>query len=114
MRFRTTRFLSVAVVMAGTSLVLTANANAVPGPDTNPEVIAAVGSDTTFTVDDAIFKAANSAAGNTDPDNDVNVPPVLVAGASFPVPGDVFDPGRTYANPGNLPRRFQRWQDHAR
>jgi hypothetical protein len=30
MRFRTTRFLSVAVVMAGTSLVLTANANAVP------------------------------------------------------------------------------------
>jgi phosphate transport system substrate-binding protein len=101
MRVRTTRFLSIAAVVAGTSLVLTANANAVPGPDTNPEVVAAVGSDTTFAVDNAIFAAANSAAGNTDPDNYVNVPPVLASGTSFTVPGDVFDPGFTYTNPGN-------------
>jgi hypothetical protein len=53
MRVRTTRFLSIAVVVAGTSLVLTANANAIPGPNTIPEVIAAVGSDTTYTVDNA-------------------------------------------------------------
>jgi phosphate transport system substrate-binding protein len=103
MRVRTTRFLSVAAVVTGTSLVLAANAYAVPGPDTNPEVIAAVGSDTTFTVDNAIFAAANSAAVNTDPDNYVNVPPVLASGTSFAVPGDIFDAGRTYTNPGNLP-----------
>ena len=82
MRVRTTRFLSIAVVVAGTSLVLTANANAIPGPNTIPEVITAVGSDTTFSVDGAIFAASNNPPStvNTDPDNYVNVPPTLAPG----------------------------------
>jgi phosphate transport system substrate-binding protein len=100
MRVRTTRFLSIAVVVAGTSLVLTANANAIPGPDTIPEVIAAVGSDTTFAVDGAIFAAANKAAVNTDPDKYVNVSPTLAPGAPcFDVPGDKYYPAHSYCNP---------------
>jgi phosphate transport system substrate-binding protein len=99
MRVRTTRFLSIAVVVAGTSLVLTANANAIPGPNTIPEVIAAVGSDTTFSVDNAIFDLSNRAAVNTDPDNYVNVPPTLAPNTCFQVPGDVYYPAHSYCNP---------------
>ena len=79
MRIRTTRFLSM-VVVAGTSLMLPANANAIPGPDTIPEVVAAVGSGNTYAVDNAIFAAANADPVNTDPDNYVNVPPTLAPG----------------------------------
>jgi phosphate transport system substrate-binding protein len=103
MRIRTTRFLSIAVVVAGTSLMLTANANAIPGPDTIPEVVTVVGSDTTYAVDNAIFAAANADPVNTDPDNYVNVPPTLAPGTSLTVPGDRYYPAFTYTNPGNLP-----------
>jgi phosphate transport system substrate-binding protein len=100
MRVRTTRFLSIAVVVAGASLVLTANANAIPGPDAIPEVITAVGSDTTFAVDNAIFAAANADPVNTDPDNYVNVPPTLAPGAPcFNVPGDRYYGAFSYCNP---------------
>jgi phosphate transport system substrate-binding protein len=103
MRVRTTRFLSIAVVVAGTSLMLTANANAIPGPNTIPEVVTVVGSDTTYAVDNAIFAAANADPVNTDPDNYVNVPPTLAPGTSFTVPGDRYYPAFAYTNPGNLP-----------
>jgi phosphate transport system substrate-binding protein len=100
MRVRTTRFLSIAVVVAGASLVLTANANAIPGPNAIPEVITAVGSDTTFAVDNAIFAAANADPVNTDPDNYVNVPPTLAPGAPcFNVPGDRYYGAFSYCNP---------------
>jgi phosphate transport system substrate-binding protein len=99
MRVRTTRFLSIAVVVAGTSLVLTANANAIPGPNAIPEVIAAVGSDTTFSVTGAIFDLSNPAPVNTDPDNYVNVPPTLPPNTCFQVPGDRYYPAHSYCNP---------------
>jgi phosphate transport system substrate-binding protein len=87
-------------VVAGASLVLTANANAIPGPNAIPEVITAVGSDTTFAVDNAIFAAANADPVNTDPDNYVNVPPTLAPGAPcFNVPGDRYYGAFSYCNP---------------
>jgi phosphate transport system substrate-binding protein len=98
MRVRTTRFLSIAVVVAGASLVFTANANAIPGPNGIPEVVASVGSGITFAVDGAIFDLSNGAAVNTDPDNYVNVPP-LAPGQCFPVPGDIYYPAFSYSPP---------------
>jgi phosphate transport system substrate-binding protein len=104
MRARTARFVGItAAIAAGAALLLPGTASAVPGPNGLPEVVAAAGSDTIADVTTAIFAAANADATNTDPDNYVNIPPVLPAGGSFTVPGDGFDPGTTYTNPGNLP-----------
>ncbi|SEP20186.1 substrate-binding domain-containing protein [Amycolatopsis saalfeldensis] len=105
MRARTARFVGItAAVAAGAALLIPGTANAVPGPNGIPEVVAAVGSDTIADVTGAIFAAANAdSATNTDPDNYVTVPPVLAPNTSFVVPGDAFDGGTTYTNPGNLP-----------
>jgi phosphate transport system substrate-binding protein len=77
---------------------MSGTASAVAPANGLPEVLAAVGSDTTFAVTGAIFDNANKATAtwNTDPDNHVNVPPVLAAGASFTIPADPFSPGTTY------------------
>ncbi|WP_033289379.1 substrate-binding domain-containing protein [Amycolatopsis jejuensis] len=96
MRARTARFAGVTAVAAGVCLFLPGVASAVPGPNGLAEVVTAVGSDTIADVTTAIFAAANGSAANSDPDNYVNVPPLLAAGQSFPVPGDALDPGTTY------------------
>ncbi|WP_344422537.1 PstS family phosphate ABC transporter substrate-binding protein [Amycolatopsis minnesotensis] len=103
MRVRTTRLLGTAALAAGACVLLAGTAAAVPNPNGTKEVLTAAGSDTIFDVTGAIFTAANGNAGNTDPDNFVNVPPVLAAGGTFTVPGDAFAASVTYANPGNLP-----------
>ncbi len=103
MRARTARFVGVsAAVAAGAALIFPAAASAVPGPNQLAEVVAAVGSDTIADVTTAVFAAANSSAANTDPDNYVNVPPVLAGNQSFSVPSDVYDGGTTY-NVSNPP-----------
>src|SRR6184192_1460570 len=88
MRARNTRLLGVTAVAAGAGLVMTGTAAAVPPANGNPEVVAAVGSDTIFGITGAIFTDANKLprTWNTDPDNFVNVPPVLASGASLTVP----------------------------
>ncbi|QWF83401.1 substrate-binding domain-containing protein [Amycolatopsis sp. CA-230715] len=103
MRVRTTRLLGTAALTAGACVLLAGTAAAVPDPNGLKEVLAAAGSDTIFDVTGAIFTAANSHPGNTDPDNFVNVPPVLPPNGSFTVPGDAFAGPVTYTNPGNLP-----------
>ncbi|MFD2470512.1 substrate-binding domain-containing protein [Amycolatopsis silviterrae] len=103
MRARTARFVGVsAAVAAGAALLLPGTASAIPGPNGTKEVVAAVGSDTIADVTSAVFAAANSSTANIDPDNYVNVPPVLAPGASFTVPGDGFNGGTTY-NVSNPP-----------
>jgi phosphate transport system substrate-binding protein len=103
MRARTARFVGVsAAVAAGAALLLPGTASAVPGPNGVKEVVAAAGSDTIVDVTGAVFAAANGAAENADPDNYVNIPPVLAGGASFTVPGDSFGPSVTY-NTSNPP-----------
>ncbi|MER6763806.1 substrate-binding domain-containing protein [Amycolatopsis sp. NPDC000746] len=97
-RTRTAQFSAIAAAAAATGLVFPGVAGAVPGPNTLPEVVTAVGASTTYEVTGAIFAAANSSPANTDPDTYVNVPPVLVPGQVFPVPGDVFDPGTAYSS----------------
>ncbi|MET8852749.1 substrate-binding domain-containing protein [Amycolatopsis sp. NPDC004625] len=105
MRARTTRLLGVTAVAAGAGLVMTGTAAAVPPANGNPEVVSAVGSDTIFGITGAVFTDANKLprTWNTDPDNFVNVPPVLASGTSFTVPADIFNPAITYTNPGALP-----------
>ncbi|MFD2416364.1 substrate-binding domain-containing protein [Amycolatopsis pigmentata] len=103
MRTRTARFVGVSAAAAGVCLLATGTANAVPAPDGIPEVVAAAGSDTIYDVTGAIFTAANHDAGNTDPDQFVNVPPVLAAGQTFKVPGDFYDNGTTYDATTNTP-----------
>ncbi len=90
MRARTTRFLGATAVAACACLVMTGTASAVGPANELPETIALVGSDTTFSLAGAIAADANAAAWNTDPDNFVNVPPLLGAGESFTVPADPF------------------------
>ncbi|WP_410626739.1 substrate-binding domain-containing protein [Amycolatopsis sp. cmx-8-4] len=99
------RILGVTAVAAGACLATTGTALAVPPANGNPEVVAAVGSDTIFGITGAVFTDANKLprTWNTDPDNFVNVPPTLAASASFTVPADIFNPAITYTNPGNLP-----------
>ncbi|MFD2470513.1 substrate-binding domain-containing protein [Amycolatopsis silviterrae] len=99
-RTRIARFSVVAAAVTA-GLLSPGTAGAVPGPNTLQEVVTAVGAGTTFEVTSAIFAAANGSPANTDPDTYVNVPPVLAPGQTFPVPGDLFDPGAIYrsANP---------------
>ncbi|WP_326835430.1 substrate-binding domain-containing protein [Amycolatopsis rhabdoformis] len=103
MRARTARFVGItAAVVAGACLVVPGTAGAVPGPNGLPEVLAAAGSDTIADVTNAIFADANADATNIDPDDFVSIPPVIPAGTSFTVPGDVFDGGATYTvSPAN-------------
>ncbi|GAA1031986.1 MULTISPECIES: substrate-binding domain-containing protein [Amycolatopsis] len=104
MRARTARFVGVsAALAAGAALLLPGTASAIPGPNGTKEVVAAVGSDTIADVTSAVFAAANSSTANTDPDNYVNVPPVLAPGTSFTVPGDKFSPAGTTYNASNPP-----------
>ncbi|MFC4086483.1 substrate-binding domain-containing protein [Amycolatopsis samaneae] len=83
---------------AGACLVMTGTAAAVPPANGIAEVIPAAGSDTIFDITNAVFADANTtgSAWNTDPDNYVNIPPVLPAGGSFTVPADPWSPGTTY------------------
>ncbi|MFD9894784.1 substrate-binding domain-containing protein [Amycolatopsis sp. NPDC059027] len=104
MRARITRLLGVTAAAAGACLVMTGTAAAVPPANGIAEVIPAAGSDTIFDVTNAVFADANAASGtwNTDPDNYVNIPPVLKGTASFTVPADPWSPGATY-NASNPP-----------
>ncbi|HEV7980395.1 substrate-binding domain-containing protein [Amycolatopsis sp.] len=102
MRARTTRFLGATAIAASACLSLTGTASAVAPANGLPEVLASAGSDTIFSVTGAILANANAAAWNTDPDNYVNVPPVLAAGTSFTVPADPFNNAVTY-NASNPP-----------
>ncbi|MFE0026263.1 substrate-binding domain-containing protein [Amycolatopsis sp. NPDC059021] len=102
MRARITRLLGVTAAAAGACLVMTGTAAAVPAANGLAEVIPAAGSDTIFDVTGAIFANANTATWNSDPDNYVNIPPVLPASGSFTVPADPWSPGTTY-NAGNPP-----------
>ncbi|MFC9255807.1 substrate-binding domain-containing protein [Amycolatopsis thailandensis] len=105
MRARTTRFLGATAIAACACLTLTGTASAVAPANGLEEVIAAAGSDTTVDITGAILANANSAAAkaawNTDPDNYVNVPPVLAAGQTFTVPADPFADEVVYGS--NLP-----------
>ncbi|MEV7550668.1 substrate-binding domain-containing protein [Amycolatopsis sp. NPDC089917] len=104
MRARTTRFLGATAIAACACLTLTGTASAVAPANGLEEVIAAAGSDTTVDITGAILANANSAAAkaswNTDPDNYVNVPPLLAAGQTFTVPADPFADEVVY-NAGN-------------
>ncbi|MEC3979220.1 substrate-binding domain-containing protein [Amycolatopsis sp. H20-H5] len=107
MRARTTRFLgTTAAVAVGAGLLTTGVAAATPPANGLKEVVAAAGSDTIFGVTGAIFTDANKTTPtpvfNTDPDNYVNIPPVLASGQSFTVPADLFNPAITY-NASNPP-----------
>ncbi|WP_246257931.1 substrate-binding domain-containing protein [Amycolatopsis anabasis] len=84
---------------AGACLMLTGTASAVQGPNSKQEVLAAAGSDTTQDISAAILANANGASWNTDPDNYVNIAPVLTD--PFTVPGDQFCAAKTYG-PGGI------------
>jgi phosphate transport system substrate-binding protein len=103
MRARTTRFLGATAIAAGACLLLTGTASAVPAANGVPEVLAAAGSDTIFNVTAPIFANANSGTWNTDPDNYVNVPPVLTGTTTFTVPADPFNAAVTYNATTNVP-----------
>ncbi len=94
MRARTTRFLGATAIAACACLTLTGTASAVAPANGLSETIAAAGSDTTADITGAILANANSAAAkaswNTDPDNYVNVPPLLSGTQTFTVPADPF------------------------
>ncbi|WP_410658724.1 substrate-binding domain-containing protein [Amycolatopsis sp. lyj-112] len=94
MRTRTARFLGATAVAACACLTLTGTASAVAPANGLQEVLAAAGSDTTVDITGAILADANSAAAqgswNTDPDDHVNVPPLLSGTQTFTVPADPF------------------------
>jgi len=90
MRARTTRFLGATAIAACACLTLTGTASAVAPANGLSEVIAAAGSDTTVDITGAILANANGGAWNTDPDNFVNVPPLLSGTQTFTVPADPF------------------------
>ncbi|HEX2701344.1 MAG TPA: substrate-binding domain-containing protein [Acidimicrobiales bacterium] len=94
--------LAAAGLMVG---LTTAPAHAVPAPNGASNVLAAVGSDTTFDVMGKILKKFNvNTTFNPAPiDTAKNVPPVLAAGGSYAVPGDANCAAFSYTNPGNLP-----------
>ncbi|MFC3452210.1 substrate-binding domain-containing protein [Amycolatopsis speibonae] len=103
MRARTTRFLGATAIAACACLTLTGTASAVAPANGLEEVIAAAGSDTTADITGAILAAANTGAWNTDPDNYVNVPPLLSGTQTFTVPADPFADAVVYSTGNPAP-----------
>ncbi|MEU3771195.1 substrate-binding domain-containing protein [Amycolatopsis keratiniphila] len=103
MRARTTRFLGATAIAACACLTLTGTASAVAPANGLEDVLAAAGSDTTVDITGAILANANGAAWNTDPDNHVNIPPLLAAGTTFTVPGDLYADQVVYNTTTTLP-----------
>lgn len=103
MRARTARFLGATAITAAACLTLTGTASAVAPANGLEEVLAAAGSDTTVDITGAILANANSGAWNSDPDNHVNVPPLLPQGGTFTVPGDLYADEVVYNTTTNLP-----------
>jgi phosphate transport system substrate-binding protein len=98
----------VAVGLSAVGLAVTthiAPAHAVDPPNGTTEVLAGVGSDTTFDIMGKLAKRYNkSNTGNPVPRDKVkNVPPRLASGESYDVPADGDCGAFTYTNPGNLP-----------
>jgi phosphate transport system substrate-binding protein len=80
--------------LAGTMFVSMAPAGAIPAADGNPQILAAVGSDTIYWVSNNLTAAYNVNALNPDHDRLVNVPPVVTS----PFPTGAIVPFDTVAN----------------
>jgi ABC-type phosphate transport system substrate-binding protein len=91
----------VIALTSGAMLVASLGA---PAGAATPQVIATVGSSTTFNAIGALATQYNgSATLNPNHDKIVNVPPTLPSGQSFNVPGDSHCAAFSYHNPGTLP-----------